>query len=139
MTTADDVAVFYELAQAKAQYCRLLDTKDWSALAEIFTPDVIFDLSDGAPGAEPVVGRDNVIETVKASVTSARTAHQVHMPEIEIDGEAARVVWAVQERVIWENGTSLTAYGHYRDRWVRDAGRWKLAELRLSHLIMDFA
>lgn len=48
------------------------------------------------------------------------------------------MIWAVQERVVWENGTSLTAFGHYHDRWVRLDGRWRIAELRLTHLIMEF-
>ena len=47
------------------------------------------------------------------------------------------MIWAVQERVVWGNGTSLTAYGHYHDRWVRDELGWRIAELRLTHLIMD--
>lgn len=76
---------------------------------------------------------------VRASVGEAITVHQVHSPEFELDGDEARVIWAVQERVLWSNGTSLTAYGHYHDRWVRDERGWRIAELRLTHLITDVA
>jgi SnoaL-like protein len=138
MVDRDDIVAFNELVQAKARYCRLLDSKDWPALAELLTEEMEFDLSDGNPDVTPICGRDNVLTAVQASVTGAKTVHQVHAPEIELTGDCAQVIWAVQERVIWDNGTSLTAYGHYHDRWVRVNGRWKIAALRLTHLIMDF-
>lgn len=133
------LVAFNELAQAKARYCRLLDTKDWTALSELLTEDMEFDLSDGNPDVAPIIGRDNVLAAVQASVTTAKTVHQVHAPEIELDGDHAQVIWAVQERVVWDNGTSLTACGHYHDRWVRVDGSWKIAALRLTHLVMDFS
>lgn len=130
--------VIQELYQAKAKYCRTLDTKNWEAFATVLAPDVRLDLSDGNPDIEPIVGRDKVIATIRESVAGARTVHQVHIPEVEISGNEAQAVWPVQERVLWDNGTSLTAFGHYHDRWVRTDGRWALAESRLTHLIMDF-
>ncbi len=133
-----DLAAQAELAQAKARYCRLLDTKDWSKLAELMTADILFDLDAGNPSSVPITGRANVLAAVQDSVADALTVHQVHAPEFEITGEEAQVIWAVQERVVWENGTSLTAFGHYHDRWIRLDRRWQLAELRLRHLIMDF-
>ena len=138
MAVVDLVADYLDLVQAKARYCRLLDTKDWSALAELLTEDVEFDLSDGQPEVPTIRGRENVMTAVQASVEDAKTVHQVHAPEIDITGDAADVIWAVQERVVWGNGTSLTAYGHYHDRWVLSGGEWKIAKLRLTHLIMDF-
>jgi len=130
--------LIHELCQAKARYCRTLNTKDWDVFATVLASDVSLDLSDGNPDIEPIVGRDNVIAAIRASVTGARTVHQVHIPEVEISGDEAHAVWPVQERVIWDNGTSLTAFGHYHDRWVRIDGHWALAESKLTHLIMDF-
>ncbi|MBV8863275.1 MAG: nuclear transport factor 2 family protein [Mycobacterium sp.] len=110
----------FELGEAKARYCRLMDTKNWTDLAALLTEDLVSDLTDGHPEAAPIVGRDAMLEPVRASVEDAITVHQVHSPEFELDGDEARVVWAVQERVVWKSGASLTAYGHYHDRWVRD-------------------
>lgn len=129
---------WFDLVQAKARYCRLLDTKDWQALAGLTTENIEFDLSDGNPDVTPIYGRDNVLGAIRASVEGAKTVHQVHAPEIELTGDTADVIWAVQERVVWDNGTSLTAYGHYHDRWVRIGSEWKISALRLTHLIMDF-
>ncbi|MED5810895.1 nuclear transport factor 2 family protein [Mycolicibacterium sp. 050232] len=134
-----DLLTCHILAQEKARYCRSMDTKDWSALAELFTDDVVFDLSDGNPHVAPIVGRAETIAAVRESVGDAVTVHQVHAPEFELDGDEARAIWAVQERVVWDNGTSLTAYGHYHDRWVRHGDRWRIAELRLTHLMMESA
>lgn len=128
----------HELYQAKAKYCRTLDTKDWEAFATVLASDISLDLSDGNPDIEPIAGRDNVIAAIRESVASAQTVHQVHAPEVEIAGDEAHAIWPVQERVLWDNGTSLTAFGHYHDRWVRTDGQWALAESRLTHLIMDF-
>ena len=47
------------------------------------------------------------------------------------------MIWAVQDRAMFDNGTSVTGYGHYTERWVRQGDMWKLASLRLSHLITD--
>mgnify|MGYP002713700481 CR=1 FL=1 len=137
--TNEAPAQLLELCQAKARYCRALDTKDWTALAELLTNDMEFDLSDDNPDVPPIVGRANVLAAVQAAVAGAKTVHQVHMPEVDVDGDQAQAIWPVQERVVWDNGTSLTAYGHYHDRWVRIDGQWKIAALRLTHLIMDFA
>lgn len=133
-----DVVAFHELAQAKARYCRLLDSKDWAGLSELLTEDMEFDLSDGNPDVPSITGRDKVLDAVQTSVAGAKTVHQVHTPEFDLHGDEASVIWAVQERVVWDNGTSLTAFGHYHDRWVRVGGQWKISTLRLTHLVMDF-
>ncbi len=138
VSTHDALVAHSELARAKARYCRFLDTKDWVSLADLLTADMEFDLSDGSSDIAPIVGRENVLAAVQFSVAGAKTAHQIHAPEIDLDGDEAHVIWAVQERVVWDNGTSLTAFGHYHDRWVRVDGQWKIAALRLTHLVMDF-
>ena len=131
--------VYSQLEQAKARYCRLLDTRAWSALGDMLTEDVAFDLAGDDPSSVPIMGRDDVLTAVRSAVAEAITVHQVHSPEFEIvSADEVRVIWAVQERVTWQNGTSLTAFGHYHDRWVRVDGAWRIAELRLTHLIMDF-
>ncbi len=96
------------------------------------------DLAADNPDVDPIVGRDSVLSALKSSVEGARTVHQVHLPEIEISGDAARVQWPVQERVVRDNGTSLVAFGRYDDLWVRSGGEWKLASLRLTNTFLDF-
>lgn len=128
---------FYQLTQAKAQYCYTLDTRDWAGFGALMTDDVELDVSEGT-GVPVITGRDGAVEMIRSSLTNAKSAHQVHTPLIELNGDEAQVIWAMQDRVVWENGPALTGYGHYHERWVRDGGQWKIASLRLTRLIMEF-
>jgi hypothetical protein len=136
--TDDTINAFYELTQGKARYCYTLDTRDWAGFGELMTDDVELDVSDGATGVPVITGRDAAVDMIRSSLTNARTAHQVHTPLIELNGDEAQVIWAMQDRVMWENGPALTGYGHYHERWVRQGGQWKIASLRLTRLILEF-
>ena len=138
MVDKQPVDEYYALSQAKARYCYTLDSRDWDGFGDLMTEDIELDVSDGNTGVPVIVGRDNAVEMIRSSLTNARSAHQVHTPLMEIDGDEARVIWAMQDRVVWENGPALTGYGHYHERWIRRGGDWKLASLRLTRLIMEF-
>jgi ketosteroid isomerase-like protein len=135
MTAPDD---FLALTQAKGRYCYTLDTRDWAGFGDLMTDDIELDVSDGNTGVPVLTGRDAAVDMIRSSLTNARSAHQVHTPLIEVDGDEARVIWAMQDRVVWENGPALTGYGHYHERWVRQDGAWKLKALRLTRLILEF-
>lgn len=136
MTDMETLSACYELSQAKARYCYTLDTRDGVGFADLMCDDIELDVSDGT-GVPVITGRDAAVEMIRSSLTNTRTAHQVHTPLIQLaDGEAL-VIWAMQDRVVWENGSALTGYGHYHERWVRSAGGWKLASLRLTRTIME--
>jgi hypothetical protein len=134
MTTFND---WLALTEAKARYCRMLDTKDWAGYTALLTEDFVMDVSAGTQ--VPVIkGREAAVRQVQSSILTATTAHQVHSPEIRIQGDQAYVTWAMQDRVIWgPDRPSLTGYGHYHERWVRHGGDWKLASLRLTRLHID--
>jgi hypothetical protein len=124
------------ICEGKARYCRLLDTKDWAGFTDLFVEEYELDVSDGT-GVPVIHGRDAAIKSIQSSILTAKTAHQVHSPEIEINGDEARVIWAMQDRVVWGPDRSLTGYGHYHERWVRRNGAWKIASLRLTRLHLD--
>jgi ketosteroid isomerase-like protein len=134
-TTFED---FLALTQAKGRYCYTLDTRDWAGFGALMTDDMELDVSDGGTGVPVITGRDAAVDMIRSSLTNARSAHQVHTPLIEVDGDEATVVWAMQDRVVWENGPALSGYGHYHERWVRHDGAWKIKALRLTRLIMEF-
>lgn len=138
MTGQAELIASYELTKAKAKYCRTLDTQDWNGLAALMTEDIEFGMGDGHSEPEMTVGRDATLALLQSLVAGSRTAHQVHTPEIDLNGDEARVIWAVQDRAVFDNGMSVTGYGHYTERWIRRGDAWKLASLRLRHLITDF-
>jgi uncharacterized protein (TIGR02246 family) len=125
------------LCEGKARYCRTLDTKDWAGYADLFTEDCVLDVTEGTQ--IPIIsGREAAIRQIQSSILTAKTAHQVHSPEIALHGDEAQVVWAMQDRVIWgSDRPSITGYGHYHERWVRRNGEWKIAALKLTRLHID--
>lgn len=132
MTSGPDFADWLAVANLKARYCRFLDTKDWMSFAGLFAEDVVIDTT--AAGGPRMEGRETAVSRIRASLDAATTVHQVHTPEIEIDGNEARAVWAMHDRVAWTNGRKLDGAGHYHERYVRENGGWKIAESRLTRL-----
>lgn len=131
------------IRNVKARYCRYLDSKDWDGLASIFTQDMVLDVQEDT-GQPPFEGRDAALATIRWSVEHAKTAHQIHFSEIEIDGDEAQVITPMQDRVVWAPGKSplpgvgsITGYGHYREHYVRQDGVWKIAHLKLTRLHVD--
>lgn len=137
MKGLEQIETCLALSNAKARYCRLLDTKDWAGFANLFTEEFVLDVSEGSQ-VPVTVGRDAALKQIQSSISTAKTAHQVHSPEMEINGDEAHVVWAMQDRVVWgADRPSISGYGHYHERWVRQGGEWKLAALRLTRLHVD--
>ena len=136
---------YLAISTTKARYCRFLDEKNWEGYADVFTEDVVLDTrSSGGP---EMVGRDDVVQGVRSSIDTATTAHQVYSPEITmIDADTADVIWAMQDRVVWEEARAretgirgLTGYGHYRERYTRcEDGQWRIERSTLTRLHMDF-
>ena len=76
------------ICETKARYCRCLDTKDWEGYADVFTEDLVLDT--GPAGGYKVEGRDKAIQMIRKSVETAKTAHQVHNPEMIFAVDASR-------------------------------------------------
>jgi hypothetical protein len=139
-TFADWVAI----CETKARYCRCMDTKDWAGWADCFTEDLVLDTTPA--GGYRVEGRDEAIRTVLGSIEHAKTAHQVHNPEMEFDpdGQGAEVIWAMNDRVQMapdkqhEGYGGHTGYGNYRERYVKcPDGKWRIKRTTLSYLHFD--
>lgn len=124
------------IAETKARYCRLLDTKQWDEWTALFTEDFVLDTSQ-AGGPPPIRGRAAAIASVRSFIENARTAHQVHTPEVTIDGDRAQVIWAMQDRVAFADGSGFTGYGHYTEVYVKQDEAWKIAASTLTRLLID--
>lgn len=130
------------IRRLKARYFRLMDQKQWNQWRDLFTEDVVFDVSDDVPGAEPIQGRETVLARVRAAIENARTAHYGHMPEIEITGAAtARGVWAMEDYVEFgpKEGRrrGFRGCGHYVEQYAKQDGEWRIARLELRRLRID--
>jgi hypothetical protein len=125
-----------EICNLKARYCRCLDKKDWTGYAAVFAEDLILDTSPS--GGARVEGRDAAVAYVRSSITEDTiSTHHVHAPEIEIDGDSATGIWAMQDRNIWPSGRKLLGFGHYHERYRRVDGKWLIAESILTRINME--
>ena len=130
-----DFSDWLAIANVKAAYCRLLDTKDWEGWGQLFTEDFHQDVSGSGGGVYE--GRDAAVAATRAAIETTKTAHQVHFPEITIQGDTATAIWPLQDRLIWEDGRTMTGYGHYHETYVKQDGRWRIATQKLTRLIME--
>jgi hypothetical protein len=125
------------ICELKARYCRLLDTKDWAGWRALFTDDYVMDVT-GETGGDPVVGGDVAVAQVRSFIEAAITCHQVHTPEIAIDGDTATGVWAMQDLVLFTPaGPGIRGLGHYHESYAKADGTWKIARLRLTRLHIE--
>jgi hypothetical protein len=107
LNNLDQISDWIAICNAKARYCRTLDTKDWDGFRDMFTEDYELDVSDGT-GMPVIKGRDAAMTQVMGSILTAKTAHQVHTPEITLNGDEAHAIFAMQDRVVWGPDRALT-------------------------------
>lgn len=131
-----EFADWLAICNVKARYCRCLDTKDWAGYAACFAEDLVLDTSGS--GGQRVEGRAAAVAYVRSSISEDTiTTHHVHAPEIEITGDTATGIWAMQDRNVWPGGHKLLGFGHYHERYVRQGGEWLIAESRLTRINME--
>ncbi len=124
------------IKQLKARYFRAMDTKDWAGMRAVFTDDVVLDTT--ASGGSVVSGADEFMTFLQEVLAGTVTVHQGHMPEIELTSSTtATGVWALNDIVIWPDGTRLTGYGHYYETYKKVGGDWKIKSSTLTRLHMD--
>lgn len=133
------------ICETKARYCRCMDTKDWAGYTDCFTEDYVLDTS--SIGGYLIEGRDAVVKAVRGSIEHARTAHQVHNPEIAFDpdGQGADAIFAMNDRVEMAEDMrersgeyGHTGYGHYHERFRKCAdGKWRISRNELIYLHFD--
>jgi hypothetical protein len=121
------------IKQLKARYFRLVDTKLWHELADLFTEDA---RADFGPSMQ-VQGRRAIVEFIREGLSDATSVHHGHMPEITIRNDEADGVWAMQDRIMGRSDGAYSGqgYGYYVERYAKGAdGVWRIADLRLNRL-----
>jgi uncharacterized protein (TIGR02246 family) len=123
---ADDLVTIREIEELKYRYVRGLDTKDWDLFASCFTADASATYGERLD----FTGPDQIVAFMKENLGPTMiTVHQVHHPEITVDGDTAVAVWSLMDRVIMtEFRFLLDGASFYRDECRREAdGRWRIA------------
>lgn len=133
---SDDVRA---IEQLKARYFRLLDTKDWDGFRDLFTDDVVVDVAGDGGGV--IEGADAFLAMLVPTLADVVTVHHGHMPEIELTSPTtATGIWAMEDLLRWPEGAPISevhGWGHYHETYVKTAGAWRIASLRLTRLRRD--
>ena len=124
--TPDDLIQIEAIKRLKYRYARLLDTKDFDALDELFVPEATASYSGGQLSYE---GRDAIVAFLRDALGSTEmiTSHLVGQPEIELTGpDSAEGRWALQDLVIVrDRSVEIRGTAFYDDRYVKAGGSWK--------------
>ena len=136
----DGLGDIEQIHQLKARYFRMMDTKDWDGLREVFTADAVIDTTEDS--GTIIEGVDEYLPFLISQIGDVVTAHHGHMPEITfVDDDNATGIWAMEDELWWPEGSPirhLHGYGHYHETYVRREGQWRIASLRLTRLHRDF-
>lgn len=125
------------IKQLKARYFRTMDTKDWDAMRQVFTDDVVMDTTES--GGNVMTGADEYMVFLRRAIGDVLTVHHGHTPEIELTSPAtATGIWAMEDMLRWPDGRELHGYGHYEETYEKADGVWRIKTLRLTRLRMDF-
>ena len=137
---SESLADIEAIKQLKARYFRLLDEKRWDELRALFSDDFRGVFSGPHPDIH-YAGPDEMIgalrETLGSADSGVPTVHHGHMPEIALTGaDEAEGTWAMMDIVALPEA-GFRGYGHYRDRYRRIGGAWRIARTELRRLRVE--
>ena len=118
-----------ELIELLGRYGRLIDARDWDALAAIFTPDAQFDLT---PIGGTVLNGLDEIRDYMASRAAHPVAHHITNPHVDRIGHDD--VWLSCMLVAVQADGSV-ASGHYADQAVRYDGGLRIRRRQFRWLL----
>ena len=120
-----------EIRALKARYARACDDDyDPDALAPLFTEDALW---DGG-----VLGRCEGRDAIRAFFSGTASVmpyaiHHVTNPDIEVSGDTATGQWLLWQPCVHAVGEqALWMAGSYADRYRREAGEWRFAEVVIT-------
>ena len=128
------------IRQLKARYFRLMDTKDWDGLAQVFADDVTIDVTGEGGGVTHSVAE--YIPFLRANIEALITVHHGHMPEIDVTSPTtATGIWALEDQLWWPEGGPLKhmhGFGHYHETYEKvDGGQdggWRIKTMTITRL-----
>lgn len=141
MDTTQKLDAVEEIKKLKARYFRFVDTKQWDALRDLFTPEARFDGETSGMGA--IADLDAFIAAAAGGLTGCVSVHHGHCPEIELTSETtARGIWPMEDMLRWDEGSgspvrALHGFGHYFEDYAKVGGAWKIASWKLVRLRVD--
>lgn len=126
----------HDIVQLTHDYCWALDTREWAALRNVFTPDVVADLGKGGQ-----TGIDEVIERVSSALGDLDDSqHMVATHQIRITGDTATCRCYLQAQHIKHDtagGDHYMVGARYEDECVRTPDGWRIAKRAIVPMWYD--
>jgi SnoaL-like domain len=118
------------IKRLKYKYWRCIDTGDIASLRDSLTEDMKVDYNGGTYRWQ-MTGRDKILEAIAGSFNSNGVGcHTGHHPEIDVlTDTTATGIWYLTDTFInLKEKVRTTGSALYRDKYVKVAGQWRIAE-----------
>ena len=115
-----------EITRGLSRFARILDTKCWDALSEVFAEDLSFDYGAGGEQQGMAALRSNMTRFLDIC---GGTQHLIGSVLIDVDGDEAvsrAYVQARHQAVGATGGAVFDTNGEYIDRWERRPEGWRI-------------
>ncbi|KAL4886723.1 hypothetical protein BJY04DRAFT_213479 [Aspergillus karnatakaensis] len=131
-----DLIATESIRQTLALYPLAIDGKNFAALSQIFTPDIIANYSAPLGILSPL---SNIQEVLSTSLACVTTQHSFGTQVIDIlnEDEAVSVTYYQAAHFGTAEGLTnqvATAYGQYQDFWIRVEGGWRVRGRNLVYM-----
>ncbi|MGE4425566.1 MAG: nuclear transport factor 2 family protein [Solirubrobacteraceae bacterium] len=129
---ADDIVDIASLRRLVDEYALAVDGRDATGFADLFEDDgvlAVYEAGEDVPSIE-YAGRVRLEEVVQLIAAFDATMHVMANHVVDIDGdEATGRVYALCHHLQEQDGKGEDTLMllHYRDRYVRRDGRWRIA------------
>ena len=118
------------IKRLKYKYWRCIDTGDIASLRDSLTEDMRVDYNGGTYRWQ-MTGRDQILEAIAGSFNANGVGcHTGHHPEIDVlTDTTATGIWYLTDIFInLKEKVRTTGSALYRDKYVKVAGQWRIAE-----------
>jgi hypothetical protein len=130
-TVSDPDAETAAVELLKATYFNDVDTKNWFALRQLFTPDAVVDTTGSLGPYFP--NRDSFIAFTSLTLSAINTRHQGYDAQIDLTSDTtASAVWTMQDRLSLAGLVTIHGYGHYTDNYEEVDGQWRITYSKLT-------
>jgi 3-phenylpropionate/cinnamic acid dioxygenase small subunit len=123
-----------EITELCYRYGLILDHRDWTGLAAVFTPDANAFYLD----MPPCLGYQAIEDTCRAALGSlSATQHLISNVVVRLDGDRAESTCYLQAQHVkagTPGGDNLIIAGRYDDQLIRTPHGWRIRERRLTFI-----
>ncbi|WP_049995885.1 nuclear transport factor 2 family protein [Halococcus sediminicola] len=122
----------FKIEQLRFAYCYAVDERDWEALVSLFTENATLDYGD----LGTYEGHDGIhafaTEFIEPNLKA--TAHVVHNPVIDVNGDTATGHWYVTSPITHQDGSGGFRWGRYDEAYHCTDGEWYIDDLRFRFI-----